>query len=72
MGSEMCIRDRGATVPQLVNAGYSQTQTVIVTPTLTDQDNYTYVCSGPAAWNVNPATVSVTGGVMTLDPATIP
>ena len=62
----------GATVPQLINAGYSQTETVTVTPTLDDQDNYTYVCSGPVAWNVNAATIAVTDGVMTLAPATIP
>jgi type IV pilus assembly protein PilA len=68
------VDNSGATdidVAALVYAGYSQTDNVSLAPDFTDQDNFTLTCSGPEAWNVTNAVVTVTGGVMTMTQSSI-
>ena len=70
------VDNSGATdmdIEALVYAGYSQTTLVETVPDFTaaDQDNFSITCSGPTAWNVNPAVVSVVDGVMTMTQSSI-
>jgi type IV pilus assembly protein PilA len=58
-------------VSDLVTAGYSQTTGVSTVPSGLSGNTGTITCSGPTGWGVNPATITVTAGVMSLTLSTI-
>jgi type IV pilus assembly protein PilA len=60
------------TVAALTKAGYSSSKGVTMNPVFTASDTGTITCSNNTGWSVTDATVSVTSGVMTLTPSSLP